>query len=135
MLYILTKVIILTQRTGYKELVSGVDWYIYTNRIGNRSSNADMWRFNCVLPFSENFLSAFPLPKFSFYLANFCQKKYSDKNIQRKCLWNNTVTQMFVLSGTQQQQPNQRTTNFLNRESVLLSCLITEGFFPPNKSP
>lgn len=41
---------------------------------------------------------------------------------------------MFVLSGVQQQQTNQRTTNFLNRKSGLFICLITEVLFPPNKS-
>lgn len=50
-----------------------------------------MGRFYCVLPFSENFLSTFPLPKFSFYLPNFCGKNTVIKILKGNSLWDNTL--------------------------------------------
>ena len=92
-----------------------------------------IWRFHCLLPFSENFLSAFPLPKFSLYLVNFCQKKkvqqekypkkkplkkYSNPNVCAK--WRTATT--------------NKSENKLSEQKKWFICLITEVLFPPNKS-
>lgn len=91
MLYILTKFIILTQWTGYKELVIGADWYIYTKRMGNRSSNVELsfqgylkalLRITILWELSFSF----SITKILIWLGQFLSKKYSNKNIQRKSL-------------------------------------------------
>lgn len=73
----------------YKQII-----HLY-QRVSNRSANVELLfkdhlKVYCELPFSENFLSTFPLTKFSFYLSNFCGKNTVTKILKGHSLWDNT---------------------------------------------
>lgn len=85
-----------------------------------------IWRFYCVLPCSENFLSSFPLAKFSFYWPNFCGKKYSNKSIERQQPLTQYIIQVFVLEYNNDKQNKKKKT--LNGKKGVLLSLVTEGF-------